>query len=133
MTYDEFLIYADDCIEKRKSLNKKDVWLYEAKIDENYDVSSLLIDYYYGKNMGITAKKCPLKDAYDIVIWWNQVLTFLKEYDRISLFLDNDPNGNATRETIQKKYKNVEDCSLVYKDFIDLNEWFCMNTTENKF
>jgi DNA primase len=49
----------------------------------------------------------------------------LTEYDKISLFLDNDANGNATREIIQEKYRNVEDCSLIYKDFKDLNEWNC--------
>ncbi len=49
----------------------------------------------------------------------------LKEYDKISLFLDNDDNGNATKEIIQQKYKNVEDCSLLYCGFKDLNEWVC--------
>ena len=49
----------------------------------------------------------------------------LKKYDKISLFLDNDSNGKTTKEIIQKKYENVEDCSLFYKNFKDLNEWFC--------
>lgn len=50
----------------------------------------------------------------------------LKKYSKISLFLDNDANGNVTKELIQKKYKIVEDCSLIYRDFKDLNEWFCL-------
>lgn len=52
----------------------------------------------------------------------------LKGYDKISLFLDNDANGNATKDIIQKKYRNVEDCSFLYVGFKDLNEWL-----ENKF
>jgi DNA primase len=49
----------------------------------------------------------------------------LRKYDRISLFLDNDRNGNDTKELIQKNYQNVEDCSFLYRDFKDLNEWGC--------
>ncbi|PWN58456.1 toprim domain-containing protein [Chryseobacterium viscerum] len=49
----------------------------------------------------------------------------LKSYHKISLFLDNDPNGKTLKENIQKNYKNVEDCSLLYLGFKDLNEWFC--------
>lgn len=48
----------------------------------------------------------------------------LKEYDKISLFLDNDTNGNTVKSKIQKQYENVEDCSLIYQKFNDLNEWF---------
>ena len=51
----------------------------------------------------------------------------LKEYNKISLFLDNDNNGNNTKEIVQKKYKNVEDCSLLYWGFKDLNEWVCFD------
>lgn len=49
----------------------------------------------------------------------------LKKYDKISLFLDNDSNGEFVKSKIQNKYKNVEDCSLIYQNFKDLNEWFC--------
>ncbi|HBV17502.1 toprim domain-containing protein [Epilithonimonas ginsengisoli] len=49
----------------------------------------------------------------------------LKDYHKISLFLDNDSNGKTNKENIQKNYKNVEDCSLLYLGFKDLNEWFC--------
>lgn len=50
----------------------------------------------------------------------------LKEYDKILLFLDNDDNGKATNKMIQEEYKNVEDCSFLYKNAKDLNEWFCI-------
>ena len=49
----------------------------------------------------------------------------LKDYEKISLFLDNDKNGKSIKSKIQRQYKNVEDCSLIYHDFKDLNEWFC--------
>ena len=49
----------------------------------------------------------------------------LKQYEKISLFLDNDKNGKSVKSKIQSQYRNVEDCSLIYHDFKDLNEWFC--------
>ena len=49
----------------------------------------------------------------------------LKKYDKISLFLDNDKNGKSVKSKIRSQYKNVEDCSLIYHDFKDVNEWIC--------
>jgi DNA primase len=49
----------------------------------------------------------------------------LKKYDKISLFLDNDKNGKSVKSKISSQYKNVEDCSLIYHDFKDVNEWIC--------
>ena len=116
-------------------LGKKDVTLIknDLKTSNEIVVFEGFFDYLTFKNLESAESSIS-----DCLILNSTAMLFkveesLKEYDRISLFLDNDPNGNATKETIQKKYKNVEDCSLVYKDFIDLNEWFCMNTTENKF
>ena len=48
----------------------------------------------------------------------------LKKYNKISMFLDNDSNGELAKSKIQNQYKNVEDCSLIYQNFKDLNEWF---------
>ena len=48
----------------------------------------------------------------------------LKEYEKSVLFLDNDLNGKSLTEEIIGIYENVEDCSLLYFDFKDLNEWF---------
>ncbi|PZU17765.1 MAG: DNA primase [Chryseobacterium sp.] len=50
----------------------------------------------------------------------------LKDYDKIILFLDNDANGKSVRSIIEKEYKNVEDSSLLYADYKDLNQWFCV-------
>ena len=49
----------------------------------------------------------------------------LKKYNKISMFLDNDSNGEFIKSKIYNQYKNVEDCSLIYQKFKDLNEWFC--------
>ena len=47
----------------------------------------------------------------------------LINYHKIVLFLDNDISGKNLTSKILDKYKNVEDCSILYKDFKDLNEW----------
>ncbi len=47
----------------------------------------------------------------------------LQEYPKILLFLDNDPNGKSVALKIRNDYKNVEDCSLIYHGYKDLNEW----------
>ena len=49
----------------------------------------------------------------------------LKAYHKIVLFLDNDLGGRSLAEKILGKYRNVEDCSMLYWDFKDLNEWYC--------
>ena len=54
-----------------------------------------------------------------------KVEELLKVYDKIFLFLDNDSNGELIKSKIQNQHKNVEDCSLIYQEFKDLNEWFC--------
>ncbi|WP_029292836.1 toprim domain-containing protein [Chryseobacterium hispalense] len=59
-----------------------------------------------------------------------KVKSKLKNYDKISLFLDNDSGGKAITKMIENDYENVEDCSSFYRDYNDLNEWFC-NFNEN--
>lgn len=49
----------------------------------------------------------------------------LDKYHKISLFLDNDKNGNFAKTKIQNVFMNAEDCSLIYKGYNDLNEWYC--------
>lgn len=48
----------------------------------------------------------------------------LKSYDKILLFLDNDDNGKFVSSKIKEVYDDVEDCSILYRDFKDMNEWF---------
>ncbi|MEB4760236.1 toprim domain-containing protein [Chryseobacterium indologenes] len=47
----------------------------------------------------------------------------LQEYPKILLFLDNDLNGKSVALKIRNDYQNVEDCSLIYHGYKDLNEW----------
>ena len=51
----------------------------------------------------------------------------LTQYNKVVLFLDNDLSGSILAEKIIDKYENVEDCSILYEDFNDLNEWGCVN------
>jgi len=53
-----------------------------------------------------------------------KVEKLLKRYDKISLFLDNDKNGKSVAVKIKNKYDNVEDYSVLYQDFEDMNDWF---------
>ena len=48
----------------------------------------------------------------------------LNVYNKIVLFLDNDMNGKNLTNRIIDNFKSVEDCSLLYREFKDLNEWF---------
>ncbi|MPT32070.1 MAG: DNA primase [Chryseobacterium sp.] len=48
----------------------------------------------------------------------------LKDYRKILLFLDNDANGKSLALKVRDWYANVDDCSLIYSGFKDLNEWF---------
>lgn len=59
-----------------------------------------------------------------------KVEEILKDYHKIVLFLDTDFNGKSLTEEIINKYENVEDCSVLYCDFKDLNEWYLSNLKE---
>ena len=54
----------------------------------------------------------------------------LTQYNKIVLFLDNDLSGRNLTAEIFCKYENVEDCSILYEDFKDLNEWGCSFSKE---
>lgn len=47
----------------------------------------------------------------------------LKNYDNVVLFLDNDESGRQTKKFIETKVENVEDGSMLYKDFKDFSEF----------
>ncbi len=105
-------------------LGKKDVTLVENQSSE-ICIFEGFFDYLTYKNL----EKNENSNS-DYIILNSTSMLFkveetLKKYDKISLFLDNDKNGNATKKAILKKYENVEDCSLIYQKFKDLNEWFC--------
>ena len=54
----------------------------------------------------------------------------IRDYEKIVLFLDNDLSGKSLTQKIVSKYKNVEDCSVLYRVFKDLNEWVCFESSK---
>lgn len=108
-------------------LGRKDVTLIKCNLIKSNEVVIFegFFDYLTYRNLEKQANSNS-----DYLILNSTAMLFkvdeeLKEYDKISLFLDNDANGNLTKEIIHKKYGNVDDCSLLYAGFKDLNEWFC--------
>ena len=104
-------------------LGKKDVTMVENQSSE-ICIFEGFFDYLTYKNL---EKK--ENSTSDYLILNSTAMLFkveelLKVYDKISLLLDNDSNGELAKSKIQNQYKNVEDCSLIYQKFKDLNEWF---------
>ena len=105
-------------------LGKKDVTLVENQSSE-ICIFEGFFDYLTYKNL---EKKGNLNSDYLILnstAMLFKVEETLKKYAKILVFLDNDDNGKFVKSKIQNQYKNVEDCSLIYQKFKDLNEWFC--------
>ena len=108
-------------------LGKKDVTLIknELNISNEIVIFEGFFDYLTYRNLEETNNS-----TCDFLILNSTAIIFkveelLKEYDKISLFLDNDGNGEFVKSKIQYQYNNVEDCSLLYQNFKDLNEWNC--------
>ncbi len=104
-------------------LDKKDVTMVENQSSE-ICIFEGFFDYLTYKNL---EKKENLSSDYLILnstAMLFKVEELLKVYDKIFLFLDNDSNGELIKSKIQNQHKNVEDCSLIYQKFKDLNEWF---------
>ncbi len=108
-------------------LGKKDVTLIknELNISNEILVFEGFFDYLTFRNL---EKKENINSDY--LILNSTAMLFkakdeLKKYEKISLFLDNDSNGKSFKEKLQNQYKNVEDCSWIYHNFKDLNEWYC--------
>ena len=104
-------------------LGKKDVTMVENQSSE-ICIFEGFFDYLTYKNL---EKKENSTSDYLILnstAMFFKIEKLLNEYNKISMFLDNDANGNFVKSKIQNQYKNVEDCSLIYQKFKDLNEWF---------
>ena len=107
-------------------LGKKDVTLVENQSSE-ICIFEGFFDYLTYKNL---EKKENSNSDYLILnstAMFYKVEETLKKYNKISMFLDNDSNGGFVKSKIQNQYKNLEDCSLIYQKFKDLNEWYCYN------
>ena len=51
------------------------------------------------------------------------IVRFFKNYDKVNLFLDNDPTGKKISLLLNQNYGHTMDKSALYKNFKDLNEW----------
>ncbi|WP_263603436.1 toprim domain-containing protein [Chryseobacterium sp. PET-29] len=110
-------------------LGAKDVsWISNSK-NMNHEVAVFegCFDYLTFRNL-----ECKLGLTCDCLILNSTAMLFKAEkildtYEKILLYLDNDKNGKFVASKIKKEYTNVEDCSLMYYDFKDMNDWFVKN------
>lgn len=56
----------------------------------------------------------------------------LKKYNHIFLFLDNDQTGKDTANYFLNLLPNVTDCSALYAQYNDVNDWLMNKLTHNK-
>ena len=105
-------------------LGKKDVTLVENQSSE-ICIFEGFFDYLTYKNLEQKENSNSDYLILNSTAMLFKVEELLRKYQKISLFLDNDDNGELVKSKIQNQYKNVEDCSLIYQKFKDLNEWFC--------
>lgn len=111
-------------------LGKKDVTLIKNEIDTSTEI--VIFEGFFDY---LTFRKLEKQESnnLDYLILNSTAMLFkvertLNEYNKISLFLDNDANGKSVSLKIQNQFNNVEDCSFLYRNFKDLNEWFCKKT-----
>ena len=107
-------------------LGNKDITLIESENNPNNEIAVFegFFDYLTFRNLEREHSNCDYLILNSTVMLY-KVEKKLKKYDKISLFLDNDANGNTVKARIQNQYQNVEDCSLIYYGYKDLNAWFC--------
>lgn len=111
-------------------LGKKDITLIQSEQNCNNEILIFegFFDYLTFRNLEKFTNS-----ATDYLILNSTAMLFivekkLNEYKKICLFLDNDANGRLVKVKIQNQYKNVEDCSIIYRDCKDLNEWYCKDS-----
>ena len=113
--------------DSKSCLGKKDVTLLKNELNSFNEILIFegFFDYLTFKNL----EKNENSNSDYIILNSTSMLfkveELLRKSQKISLFLDNDDNGELIKSKIQNQHKNVEDCSLIYHGFKDLNEWFC--------
>jgi 5S rRNA maturation endonuclease (ribonuclease M5) len=107
-------------------LGKKDVTLMKSELNSFNEILIFegFFDYLTFKNLEKTENSNSDYLILNSTAMFFKIEKLLNEYNKISMFLDNDSNGKFIKSKIQNQYKNVEDCSLIYQKFKDLNEWF---------
>ncbi|MFP3592921.1 toprim domain-containing protein [Chryseobacterium sp. SIMBA_038] len=108
-------------------LGKKDITLHKNILNSENEIVVFegFFDFLTYKKM-MTDKL----DYSDCLILNSVTMLFkaqnlLSDYSKISLFLDNDTAGERSKNIIKNTYENVEDCSFIYRNVNDLNEWIC--------
>lgn len=57
-----------------------------------------------------------------------QIIPLLSTYDKVNLYLDNDPTGEAaTRQIMERHPKATDYAKIIYPDFKDFNEFLINN------
>ncbi|WP_282017016.1 toprim domain-containing protein [Salegentibacter mishustinae] len=51
-----------------------------------------------------------------------RIKMLIPKYEKVLIYLDNDPAGTKAASSLLKQFDNVTDCSISYSDYIDLNE-----------
>lgn len=109
-------------------LGPKDVTLVKSEERQNTEV--VVFEGFFDYLSYKTIEKDISSSETDYLILNSTSMLFLAEdilrnYEKLSLFLDNDDTGKAAVGNICLFHKNVEDCSPLYKDYEDLNQWLC--------
>jgi len=55
--------------------------------------------------------------------YFEKVLPMLDEYAAVQLYLDNDPAGRRHTAIALRRHSRYQDCSHLYRQYKDLNEW----------
>lgn len=108
-------------------LGKKDVTLVKNDLNS---VNEIILFEGFFDYLSYRAINILNNETADYLILNSTAMFFKVEnelfgYNKIFLFLDNDDTGKTVKQMVQKKYENVEDCSILYTDYKDLNEWYC--------
>ncbi len=51
-----------------------------------------------------------------------RIKMLILKYDRVLIYLDNDPAGEKAAGSLLNQFDNVTDCSNSYSGYVDLNE-----------
>jgi len=108
-------------------IGKKDITTIKGSQNENLSVFEGFIDY-------LSALTHYQIDSFksDVIILnsvanKNIIIPLLNRYKKIYLFLDNDKAGNETKQALYLANQNCIDCSNIYINYKDFNEFLINN------
>lgn len=108
-------------------LGEKDITLHKNMLNSENEIVIFegFFDFLTYKNMmtdQLDYSDCLILNSVAMLF---KAQNLLSDYSKISLFLDNDTAGEKAKNIIKNTYENVEDCSFIYRNVNDLNEWIC--------